>query len=451
MSAFDVSMVSLPWSREAETGLVGALLLDNALLDQVADVVRSEHFYDPAIARVFDAVTAMIAAGKVADVITVYERLRETAQDDGIDLAWLAELTAVAGTSGGVRRYAELIVDKALARRFVGVADEVFALSQEAGPVRDRIGAAQAKLEKLQESSPKSSPQPVERFVVGMLDRIQALADGKIEPGIPTRIPGLDRLLGGGLKPGKQMILAARPSVGKSSLSEQLCINLALHGHAAAMFSQEMTCQEMTDRAVANIGRIDMSRLQSGALDDGDLHRLTEATERMRGMPLFFDEQPALTLQDIAAKARSLKRRHDLKLLVIDYIQLCGTINPKLSRHHQIEEISRGLKSLAKQLDITILTLSQLNRDFEKRASGRPMMADLKESGAIEEDADVVMLMWRQQANDAANIIGLDMPKNRQGRTGEIALHFEGPTQRWGESTQPLVSGKKQSSYAEYL
>lgn len=450
MNALD-SMVSLPWSREAEAGLVGALLLDNALLDQVADVVRSEHFYDQAIARVFDTVSGMVAVGKVADVITVYEQLRESGQDDGIDLAWLGELTNVAGTSRVVRRYAEVIVDKALARRFIAAADDVLALSHGAGPVRDRIGAAQAKLEGLQESVSKSSPQPVERFVVGVLDRIQALAEGKIEPGIPTRIPGLDRLLGGGLKPGKQMILAARPSVGKSSFAEQICINLALHGNAAAMFSQEMTCQEMTDRAVANIGRIDMGKLQSGDLDDDDLRCLAEAAERMRGMPLFFDEQPALTLQEIAAKARSMKRRHDLKLLVIDYIQLCGTTNPKLSRHHQIEEISRGLKSLAKQLDITILTLSQLNRDFEKRASGRPMMADLKESGAIEEDADVVMLMWRHQANEAASIIGLDMPKNRQGRTGEIALHFEGQTQRWGESTQPLLSVKKQSSYAEYL
>ena len=451
MNLMDAPMIDLPWSREAESGLVGALLMQNDLLDQVADVVRADHFHDPAIGRVFDVVSQMVNAGKMADVITVWERLKESGLDDGIDASWIAGLTIVAGTPRIVRRYAELIAEKALARRFVVAADEVHALSQEAGPVQDRIGAAQSRLEKLQESSAKSSPQPIQNFVSGMLDRIQALADGAVESGIPTRIPGLDRLLGGGLKPGKQMILAARPSVGKSSLAEQLCLNLALHGHAAAMLSQEMTCQEMADRATSNIGRIDMGRLQTGKLDDEDWSRLVDATETMRDLPLYFDEQPSLTLQDIAAKARTLKRKHDIKLLVIDYIQLCGTTQPKLSRHHQLEEISRGLKSLAKQLEITILTLSQLNREIEKRSSGRPVMSDLKESGAIEEDADVVMMMWRHQQGDASNVIGLEMPKNRQGKTGELALHFEGAIQRWGESTQSLASPKKQSSYGSDL
>ena len=446
-----IDFTDLPWSQEAETGLVGALLLHNDLLDQVADVVRADHFHDPAIGRVFEAVTQLVMAGKLADVITVWELLKEQGRDEDLDLAWINSLTIVAGTPRIVRRYAELIVEKALARRFLAASGEVMELAREAGPVLDRIGMAQSKLEKLQESSAKSAPQPLLNFVAGMLDRVQAMADGQVEPGIPTRIPALDRLLGGGLKPGKQMILAARPSVGKSSLAEQLCINLALHGHACAMFSQEMTCQEMADRATSNIGRIDMGVLQTGKLQDEDWSRLVDATERMRDLPMFFDEQPALTLQDIAAKARTLKRKHDIKLLVIDYIQLCGTTSPKLSRHHQLEEISRGLKTLAKTLGITILTLSQLNREVEKRSSGRPIMADLKESGAIEEDADVVMLMWRHQQGEDSHLIGMEVPKNRQGRTGEFAMRFEGATQRWGESTETLDGPKKQSSYGRDL
>jgi replicative DNA helicase len=447
----DALTMDLPWSREAECGLVGALLQDNALLDQVGDIVRADYFHDPAVSRVYAAIEQMVNAGKMADVITVWERLKESGLDEGIELAWIGSLTIAAGTPRIVRRYAELIAEKALSRRFVTASTEVYELAQDAGPVQDRIGAAQSKLEKLQESTVKSQPQPIQNFVAGMLDRVQALADGKVEPGIPTRIPGLDRILGGGLKPGKQMILAARPSVGKSSLAEQLCINLAMHGHAAAMFSQEMTCQEMADRATSTIGRIDMERLQTGKLEDSDYSRLVDAIERMRTLPLFFDEQPALTLQDIAAKARALKRKHDIKLLVIDYIQLCGTTQPKLSRHHQLEEISRGLKSLAKQLEITILTLSQLNREVEKRATGRPVMSDLKESGAIEEDADVVMMMWRHQQGEHANVIGMEVPKNRQGKTGELALHFEGAVQRWGQSTESLDAPKKQSSYGRDL
>lgn len=441
----------LPWSPEAEASLVGLLLNDCDMYDQVADILSPDHFHDQATGLVYDTIGCMVVAGKPADVITVHDALVAAKQDNGIDLRWLHELTMASGTARLARRYAELIVEKALARRFVLAAGEVHQLAFDTAPVHDRIGAAQAKLEGLQQSSTKSTPQPVQNFVVGMLDRVQALSDGTIDPGIPTRIPGLDRILGGGLKPGRQMILAARPSVGKSSLSEQLCINLAMQGHAAAMLSQEMTGQEMTDRAVANIGRIDMGRLQSGKLEDEEWSRLVEATERMRDLPLFFDEQPALTLQDIAAKARTLKRKHDIKLLVIDYIQLCGTNNPKLSRHHQLEEISRGLKALAKSLGITILTLSQLNRDVEKRTSNRPAMSDLKESGAIEEDADVVMLMWRHRVGHHSNLIGLDIPKNRQGRTGEVPLCFQGAYQVWGESTESLDAPKKQHSYGKDL
>jgi replicative DNA helicase len=158
-----------------------------------------------------------------------------------------------------------------------------------------------------------------------------------------------------------------------------------------------------------------------------------------------------MTLPEIAAKARMLKRKNGIKLLVLDYIQLCGTTNPKLSRHHQLEEISRGLKALAKQLDIAILTLSQLNREVEKRTSGRPQLSDLKESGAIEEDADVVMLMWCQEKKEGYQLNGLDMAKVRGGRTGQVALHFEGQYQRWNESTESLAAKKPASKYGEEL
>lgn len=431
----------LPWSPEAEASVVGALLMHNDLLDQVADIVRADHFHDPATARVFEAVAQMVTAGKMADPITVWDRLKESGKDEGIDLQWLIGLEHGASTAPRlVRRYAEIIAEKSVGRGFRNASGEISALANETGPVLDRIGMAQAKLEKLQESNAKSAPQPIENFVSGMLDHLQDLADGKVEPGIPTRIPALDRLLGGGLKPGKQVINAARPSVGKSSFGEQVLLNVAMQGHAAAMFSMEMTCKEMTNRAVANIGRIELDHIETGKLTDEEWGRLSEAVERLRLLPMFFDEQPALTLQDIAAKARTLKRRHNLKLLVIDYIQLCGTTNPKLSRHHQLEELSRGLKSLAKQLEITILTLSQLNRDIEKRAGGRPVLSDLKESGAIEEDADVVMLLWCEQEGSESNLMGLDLAKNRQGKKGKVPLHFEGTFQRWRESTQQLFA-----------
>lgn len=441
--------IKLPWSPEAEAGVVGALLMQNDLLDQVADIVSAEHFHDPAIARVFDALARMIVAGKPADVITVWDQLKQSRKDEGIDLVWLNGLSHVATTSSQrVRRYAEIIAEKSVGRRFVSAADEVRALANEQGPVLDRIGMAQAKLETLQESSTKSDPQPIENFVSGILDHLQELADGKVEPGIPTRIPALDRLLGGGLKPGKLMIPAARPSVGKSSLATQILQNVAMQGHTAALFSMEMSCQELTNRVIANLGRIDLDHIETGKLTDDEWSRLSDAVERLREMPLFFDEQPALTLHSIAAKARVLKRKHNLRVLAIDYIQLCATTNAKLSRHHQLEEISRGLKALAKQLDITVIALSQLNRDVEKRPGGRPVLSDMKESGAIEEDADVAMLLWCDKEGADSNHMGLELAKNRQGkRKGLVALHFEGSFQRWHESTQALSEQKAKNSY----
>jgi replicative DNA helicase len=214
------------------------------------------------------------------------------------------------------------------------------------------------------------------------------------------------------------------------------------------MFSMEMAESELTSRAICNLGRIDMERMETGKLVNDDWSRLSESVEKVRNLPLYFLYQPAMTLQAIASEARKLKRKYGIKLLVIDYLQLCASAKPAESRHHQIEEISRGLKNLAGQLDITIVELSQFSREVEKRASGRPIMADLKESGAIEEDADVVILMWRHATHDSHQIIGIDLAKNRQGRTGELAMHFEGRHQRWSESTERLsVQEQKRGKY----
>jgi replicative DNA helicase len=210
------------------------------------------------------------------------------------------------------------------------------------------------------------------------LERLDDLNTGKVEPGISTGFTMLDTLMGGGFKSGKQIIVAARPSVGKSSFAEQLCINIAQSGHGVAFLSQEMSGQELTERAVANIGRIRLDNIQTGKLEDHEWGRLTDAMEAIKNLPMYFDDQPSLTLFDIQSKARALKRSHNIKVLVIDYIQLCSGVKDS-SRHHQIEELSRGLKGLAKQLEITIITLSQLNREVEKRTIGKPVLSDLKE------------------------------------------------------------------------
>ncbi|MFN3377481.1 MAG: replicative DNA helicase, partial [Burkholderiaceae bacterium] len=352
MNPFDLTD-NLPWAPDAEAGVIGAILMDNTAYDHVADLITPESFFDERAGCVFAAAGQLILAGKAADVISVHDQLQSTGLLGEMTIADIHQLSLGASSARNARRYAEIVADKQMARKLLSAADEVKIIAADLQiPTSDRIGQAQAKIEALQDRVQKSKPLPIQHYIAGALDRIQDLADGKTQPGIPTRIPALDRALGGGLKGGKQMILAARPSVGKSSLAEQIALNVADQGYAAAMFSMEMTGQEMTDRAICNIGRIDLGRYATGKLLDEEWGRLAEAIEQMRDLPLHFDQQPAMTLQEISAKARTLKRKHDIKLLVLDYIQLCGTTSPKASRHHQLEEISRGLKALAASLDI---------------------------------------------------------------------------------------------------
>lgn len=445
----DLPEDAMPWSAEAEAGVLGALMLDAGCWDRVGDILAPEQFFADHNRRIFNAIGAMVLSVKPVDIITVHEHLQTAGQGEGIDLIALNEIAQSVSSVHAVRRHAEIVAERALMRGLMAAADDVREIAVTAGsPVLERLDKAQARLQVLQVHRRRSMPVPVQDMMVGFLDHLSDLSEGRVDPGIPTRIPTLDRMLGGGLMPGKQIILAARPSIGKSSLAEQLCINLARDGHAAAFLSQEMTKDELLQRAIANVGRIDLGRLITGKLQDHEWERVTEAVENMRSMPLHFDDQPALSLMDIAAKARMLKRQSDIKLLVVDYLQLCSATKSTDNRHHQIEEISRGTKSLAKQLGITILLLSQLSREVEKRTSGRPQLSDLKESGAIEEDADVVLLLSKNtERPDGSRLLCCDVPKNRQGRTGDFALNFEGAVQVWGESTEPLNFKKPPSRH----
>jgi replicative DNA helicase len=439
---------ALLWSPEAETSVLGAMMLDGAAWDSVDDLLTAEHFFDARNGRIFTAVAGLVAASRPADILTVFDQLQASGAGDGVDLAMLNQMAQFVPSASNLRCYAEIVAERAMMRSLMQAADEVKTIAGDASvPVMTRLDKAQDVLQALQVKKARQVPTVIADTIVGLLDRVERLAEGTALPGIPTGIPSLDRMLGGGFKPGKQVIIAARPSVGKSSLAEQLCINLARAGHPTAMFSQEMGKDELADRAAANIGRIALDRLLSGQLEQHEWSRLTEAIEVMRNLPLHFDDQPALSLSDISAKARMLKRQHGIKLIVIDYLQLCNAGKAADSRHHQIEEMSRGLKNLARQLDITIVTLSQLNREVEKRTSGRPILSDLKESGAIEEDADVVILLSRFSASpEGVNVIACDVPKNRQGRVGEMALSFEGMYQYWQESSVSLQSNKTGSS-----
>lgn len=442
------------WSPEAEAGVLGTLMLENSRFDVVGDILEPKQFFDGRHGRIFSTITALVLADKPADIVSVLVALQAAGHDD-IDLELLNSIAQFPLSPSSVRRYAETIAERALMRGLAEAAAEVREIAVEPGlDVAERLDKAQAKLQALAINRGRQEPVPVSDMAAALVDRIQELHDGTVEPGIRTGIPAIDRRLNGGLRGGKLIILAARPAVGKSSLAMQVCINLAEAGHGAAFLSQEMPGQDLVDRVACNVGRILLDNIITGKLRDCEWPRLTEAVDRFRLLPLYLDDQPALTLADIQAKARALVRKYKIKLLVLDYIQLCGSRKTADKRHHQIEEISRGLKTLAKQLDITILALSQLSRTSESRVGGKPQLSDLKESGAIEEDADVVMLLSLDHIGDhGAKVIEADFAKNRQGRVGSVALAFDGGFQSWSDSGEPLSkpsAGRTRSAAPAY-
>jgi replicative DNA helicase len=412
----------LPWSFEAESSVISTLLNVPERFDTVGAILKPEMFHDLGNRAIYKAISVLVMACKPVDLVTVYEAMKQ------------------AGTVGdvamNVRRYAEIVAERALMRGLISAADQSREVAITPGlSGSERLDKCQNLFQQLAVARTTREPKSAGEFVVSFLDRLQDLADGKIQAGIRTRIPTLDTMLGGGFKSGKQIVLAARPSVGKSALAMEFAYAFAEQGIPSAILSMEMESAELVNRLTARIGSIELEHLSTGRLTESEWTAVADAVSRIGGLPLYIDDQPGLTLGDIQAKARKLSREHGIRLLVVDYLQLCSPSDSKANRHHQIEELSRGLKVLAKQLGITTVVLSQLNREVEKRTSGRPTLADLKESGAIEEDADTVILLSADGIRENGDVVvNAEIAKNRGGRKGAVKLAFSGRYQRFVET-----------------
>jgi replicative DNA helicase len=336
-----------------------------------------------------------------------------------------------------MRRYAEIVRERAAWRALIAATGEASTLAWRGEDYSATIDRITTTLGDLQRGQVRKMPRTIGDIAIERLDRYEELQEGTAIAGWPTLIPALNRCLNGGLQGGRLYILAARPAVGKSSFAQSVGFGLASDGLPTLFLSLEMGDHEIADRGVACAGRVSYSALLTGQMDSENWTRASEALEMLSTPPFHIDDQPSLTLRDIRIKAKSIK---GLKVLIVDYLQLCAGSRRDGNRNAEIEELSRGLKGLAKELDIAVIALSQLNRDVEKRASKRPTLSDLRDSGAIEQDADVVMFLWpvREFEGEGRRIVGLGIDKNRQGRLGEIALDFHGDTQRWSESTADL-------------
>ena len=427
-----------PHSIEAESSVLGGLLLDNGAWDRVADLINDSDFYRYEHRLTFSAIAALVNASKPADVVTVYEHLQNLGKaDEAGGLAYLNSLAQYVPSAANIRRYAEIVRERAILRKLVAASDEIAtnAFNPQGRPVAKILDEAEQKIFKIGEegSRMKEGFQGMDTLVVDLLDRVQEMADNPNDiTGVPTGFIELDRMTSG-LQAGDLVVLAARPSMGKTAFAINIAEHVALNeGLPVAVFSMEMGASQLAVRIVGSIGRINQGHLRTGKLTDDEWPRLTEAIEKLRNVSLHIDETPGLTPSELRANARRLARQcGKLGLIVVDYLQLMSgsSTSGGDNRATELGEISRGLKMLAKELQCPVIALSQLNRSVEQRTDKRPMMSDLRESGAIEQDADIIMFIYRDEYYNRETckepgVAEIIIGKQRNGPTGTVKLAF---------------------------
>ncbi len=426
-----------PHSIEAESSVLGGLLLDNAAWDRVNDLLTERDFYRYEHRMVFTALGALINATKPADVITVFEQLQNQGKAEEIGgLAYLNSLAQYVPSAGNIRRYAEIVRERSILRKLVAASDEIStnAFNPKGRAVAAILDEAEQKIFNIGEEGARTRQgfQAMDSLVVALLDRVQEMADNPNDvTGVPTGFYDLDRMTAG-FQAGDLVVLAARPSMGKTALAINIAEHVALNeGLPVAVFSMEMGAAQLAVRIVGSIGRINQSHLRTGKLTDEEWPRLTEAIEKLRTISLHIDETAGLTSSELRANARRLSRQcGKLGLIVVDYLQLMsGSNSDGENRATELGEISRGLKMLAKELQCPVIALSQLNRSVETRPDKRPMMSDLRESGAIEQDADIIMFIYRdeyytKEACKEPGVAEVIISKQRNGPTGTVKLAF---------------------------
>ncbi|SFP55949.1 replicative DNA helicase [Variovorax sp. 770b2] len=428
-----------PHSIEAESSVLGGLLLDNGAWDRMGDLLVDGDFYRHEHKLIYAAVGGLINASKPADVITVFERLQSLGKADEIGgLVYLNSLAQYVPSASNIRRYAEIVRERSILRKLVSASDEIAtnAFNPQGKPVDKILDEAEQKIFNIGEegSRMKQGFQSMDALVVELLDRVTEMAENPNDiTGVRTGFHDFDKMTSG-LQPGDMIVLAARPSMGKTSLAINIAEHVALNeGLPVAVFSMEMGASQLAVRIVGSIGRIDQGHLRTGKLSDEEWPRLTEAIEKLRTVSLHIDETPGLSTSELRANARRLARQYGrLGLIVVDYLQLMSTsTSGDENRATAVGEISRGLKMLAKELKCPVIALSQLSRGVESRTDKRPMMSDLRESGAIEQDADIIMFIYRDDYYDKNSkepgVAEVIISKHRNGPTGTIKLAFLKP------------------------
>lgn len=477
--ASETESQKLPHNIEAEQALLGALLVNNEVYDKIASVVSEIHFYDPVHARIYETIAARIQKNALASPVTIKAFFED---DEGLkELGGPAYLARLAGASVSVfaaRDYAQMIYDMAIRRDLIAIGEEISDKAQNievASEPKDQIVEAEQQLYSLSEQGQVESG--FQSFLHAVTDAVNMAnaayqRDGGLA-GISTGLNDMDKKLGG-LHKSDLLILAGRPSMGKTSLATNIAFNIAknykkgvrhdgsegaVQGGVVGFYSLEMSAEQLAGRILSEASEVPSNQIRSGDMTEDEFRRFVEAAKALENCPLYIDDTAALPISQLAARARRLKRTHGLDCLIVDYLQLVRPASAKDSRVNEVSEITQGLKAIAKELDIPVIALSQLSRMVEQREDKRPQLSDLRESGSIEQDADVVMFVFREEYykerekpgdheaekmmawqeemehlhGKAEVIIG----KQRHGPIGSVDLSFEGQFTRFGNLAKP--------------
>jgi replicative DNA helicase len=439
-----------PHSVEAEQSVIGGLLLENEALDKVADILAPNDFYRHDHKTIFLHIVKLVEHNKPADIVTVAESLENNAELSEVGgLAYLATLAQSTPTAANIRRYAEIVHERAVMRQLVtvgsGIAESAY--MPNGRDAQQLLDEAEAKIFQIAEGGRKTSEgfTDIKVLLPQVADRIDMLfsRDNPSDvTGIPTGFADLDSMTSG-LQPGDLVIVAGRPSMGKTAFAINIAENVALDtGLPVAIFSMEMPSTQLAMRMIGSVGRLDQHRMRTGRLEDEDWEKLTTALGKLNEAPVFIDEGSGLSSFDVRARARRLHRQcGKLGLIVLDYLQLMTAPAGRQTENRatEISEISRSLKALAKELNVPLIAISQLNRSVDQRPDKRPVMSDLRESGAIEQDADIIMFVYRDEYyhpdstdKGTAEII---IAKQRNGPVGRVRLTFLGQHTRFENFT----------------
>lgn len=431
-STSEVAGRTPPQNIEAEQSVLGALLIDKDAIVKVAEILRADHFYRDAHAEIYNAVLSLYEKREPADIVTVTDelKLRGTYDESG-GAGYLTTLVNFVPTSAHIEHYARIVKDKAVRRQLISASARISEMGYEEGQdVKELMDVAEQSLFGISQQHFTQNFIPVKDTLAETFDRIEMLKRkaGSLR-GVPTGFGELDKKLSG-LQESNLVVLAARPSVGKTTLAMNIAMHAAVNEKlAVGIFSLEMSKEQLVDMFLSAVANVDSWRLSTGHLDDEDFAKLPDAMGELAEAKLFIDDTPGASILEMRTKARRLQAEKGLDLIIVDYLQLVHGRNLE-NRVQEVSEISQALKNLARELKVPVLALSQLSRSIESRQTRVPQLSDLRESGAIEQDADVVMFLYREDPEKLEDI-KLSIAKHRSGEIGDLDLKFKGERRRF--------------------